>query len=70
MIHKSTSENFRKDWMLAVNKVPLESLKKVAELARNNTDKKESPLLHIVAQLGEIDLFKFVAGKIGYKHSK
>ena len=70
MIHKSTSENFRKDWMLAVNKVPIESLKKLAKLARNNTDKKESPLLHIVAQLGEIDLFKLVVEKLGYTHSK
>ena len=70
MIHKSTSENFRKDWMLTVNKVPLESLKKLAELAWKYSHKNESPLLQIVAQHGETDLFKFVVGKIGYKHSK
>lgn len=70
MIHQSTSEKFRKDWMLSVNKTPFETLKKLAELAQNNTEKQKSSLLQIVAALGEIDLFKFVVGKIGYKHYK
>ena len=69
-IQKSISEKFFKDWMLAVNKVSLETLKKLAELAWKYSCKNQSPLLHIVAQHGETDLFKFVVGKIGYKHSK
>ena len=70
MIHKSTSEKFCKDWMLAVNKAPFETLKKLAKLARKCSPKNELPLLHTVAKVGETDLFKFLVGKIGYKHEK
>ena len=66
----STCEKFRNEWMLAIDKSPFETLKKLAELSQNCSVKGYSSLLHIVAKSGNIDLFKFVVQKIGYKHTK
>ena len=47
---------------------PFEILKKLAELAqryyRKVSDKKYLSLLHIVAKVGEIDLFQFIVRKL------
>ena len=86
-------EEYHKQWMKAIDKTPIEILKKLAELARDNcghlkgrqkrhihkcdffcndeedyTD-PELSLFNILASEDDIDLFKYVAGKVGYKHT-
>ena len=87
MISKYTNSNeeCHKQWIKATNKTPIDILKRLAGLARENCkyeprcqyydmlqredeNEPELSLFHILVSEGDIDLFKYVARKVGYKH--
>ena len=87
MISKYTNSNeeCHKQWIKATDKTPIDILKRLAGLARENCkyeprcqywhmldreDKNEPELslFHILVFEGDIDLFNYVARKVGYKH--
>ena len=87
MITKYTNSNkeCHKQWIKATDKTPIDILKRLAGLARENCkyeprcqywhmldreDKNEPELslFHILVFEGDVDLFKYVARKVGYKH--
>ena len=87
MITKYTNSNkeCHKQWIKATDKTPIDILKRLAGLARENCkyeprcqywhmldreDKNEPELslFHILVFEGDIDLFNYVARKVGYKH--
>ena len=71
-IHKFTSEKCRKEWLLATKKASFEILKKLSKLAikYHRENGKYLSLLVIVARAGDIDLFKYLVGKLEYNHAK